>query len=454
MATVTRENIGLLNDKLIVKILKDDYITNFENSLKKYAKNANIPGFRKGMVPAGLVKKMYGQGVFTEEVIRVAENELYKYLETEKLDIFAQPLPLDFDTKQIDINNPGDYDFSFEVGLKPELKIDASKFKVTKYVIDTEDKMIDEEVERLRARFGKITEPEVVSNEEDMLNVQFDECDKEGNLVEGGVSKQDSVLVKYFKESFRKNLIGKKKDETVVLQINKAFEDKELDFIAKDLSLNKENKEDLKKYFRLTITKIGFVIKADFNEEFFASAAPNRDIKTETDFRAFIKEDIAKAFESQSRNQLHDQLYHCLLDNTTVEFPENFLKRWLQTGGEKPKTAEEAEAEFPSFANSLKWTLISSKIATDNNITVEQNDIKDFAKNQLFSYMGMGVDAESQPWVDDYVNRMMKDKKFVEDSYYKIQTDKMFAVLESQVKAKEENISFDAFKEKVHHHHH
>lgn len=454
MATVTRENIGLLNDKLIVKISKNDYITNFENSLKKYAKNANIPGFRKGMVPAGLVKKMYGQGVFTEEVIRVAESELYKYLETEKLDIFAQPLPLDFDTKQLDINNPADYDFSFEVGLKPELKIDTSKFKVTKYVIDTEEKMIDEEVERLRARFGKLTEPEVVSSEEDMLNVQFDECDKDGNLVEGGVSKQDSVLVKYFKDSFRKNLLGKKKDETVVLQINKAFEDKELDFIAKDLGLDKENKEDLKKYFKITITKIGFVIKADFNEEFFASAAPNKDIKTEAEFRTFIKEDIAKAFDAQSRNQLHDQLYHCLLDNTSVEFPENFLKRWLQTGGEKPKTAEEAEAEFPSFVNSLKWTLISSKIATDNNITVEQNDIKDFAKNQLFSYMGMGVDAESQPWVDDYVNRMMKDKKFVEDSYYKIQTDKMFAVLESQVKAKEESISFDAFKEKVHHHHH
>ncbi len=454
MATVTRENIGLLNDKLTVKIAKEDYIKNFENSLKKYAKNANIPGFRKGMVPAGLVKKMYGQGVFTEEVIRVGESELYKYLETEKLDIFAQPLPLEFDVNKVDINNPTDYELSFEVGLKPELKIDASKYKVTKYVIDVEDKMVEEEVERLRTRHGKMTEPETVTGDDNVLNVEFKESDSKGNIVEGGITKANSVLVKYFAEDFRKKLLGKKNGDVVVLQLSKAFEEKELDFIMQDLGLDKEDKSNAKKYFSVTITKVGHVEKAEMNEEFFVAAFPNANIKTEEEFRNFIKEDIAKAFAAHSRNQLHDQLYHNLLDNTSVEFPENFLKRWLQTGGEKPKTAEEAENEYPSFANSLKWTLISSKVATDNNITVEQNDIKDFAKNQLFSYMGMGIDADSQPWVEDYVNRMMKDKKFVEDSYYKIQTDKMFAVLESQVKAKEESISYDDFNKKLHHHHH
>ncbi|MCX6208416.1 MAG: trigger factor [Bacteroidetes bacterium] len=454
MAIVTRENIGLLNDKLTVKISKEDYLKNYETSLKKYAKNANIPGFRKGMVPAGVVKKMYGQGVFTEEVIKVAESELYKYLQTEKLDIFGQPLPLEFDAKQVDMNNPSDYNMSFEIGFKPEIKIDPSTYNVTKYVINVEDKMVEEEVERLRTRFGKMTEPETVTGDDNVLNVEFKETDGNGNIVEEGITKANSVLVKYFSESFRKNLLDKKKDDVIELQLNKAFDDKELDFILQDLGLDKEDKNNAEKFFNITITKVGHVEKADMNEEFFVTAFPNVSINTEVEFRDFIKADIAKAFEAQSRNQIYDQLYHCLLDNTVVEFPESFLKRWLQTSGDKPKTSEEVESEFPSFLNSFKWTLISSKVATDNNVTVEQNDIKDFAKNQLFSYMGMGINADEQPWVDDYVNRMMKDKKFVEDSYYKIQTDKMFAVLESQVKAKEESISYEDFTKKLHHHHH
>ena len=454
MAKVARENIGLLNDKLTVTIKKEDYLNNFEQSLKKYAKNANISGFRKGMVPVGLVKKMYGQGVFTEEVVKLAEKQLFDYVEAEKLDIFAQPLPLEFDTNNLDVNNPSDYNFSFEIGLKPELTIDPSKFKVTRYVIAVEEKLIDEEVERLRTRHGKMTELETIAAEENVLNVNFVETDDTGNIIEAGIAKTNSLLVKYFTENFRTSLIGKNLNETVNFQLNKIFDEKELEFIAQDLGLNKEDIASLEKYFNLTISKIGHVEKAEMNEEFFAAAFPNKEIKTEADCRKAIEEDIAAAYAAQSKNQLHDQLYHALLDNTSIQFPDSFLKRWLQQGGEKPKTAEEAEAEYPSFSNSLKWTLISSKIAADNKIDLLPDDIKAFAKNQLFSYMGAGVLDETQPWVEDYVNRMMKDKKFVEDSYYRIQTEKMFTALEAQVNIKEEKISAEALAEKMHHHHH
>ncbi len=451
MATVTRENIGLLNDKIVVTIAKADYLNKFEQSLTKQAKNANIPGFRKGMVPAGLIKKMYGQSVLTEEVVRLAEAQLFNYLDTEKLDIFAQPLPLEFDTNKIEVNNPTDYTFSFEVGLKPELSIDASKYSVTKYVINIEDKIVDEELDRLRTRHGKMTEPETVTNDENVLNVLFTETDENGNVIEGGISKANSVLVKYFTENFKPNLMGKKKDDVVSLQLNKAFDEKELEFIAQDLGLEKD---DTAKYFNITITKVGHVEKAELNDEFFAAAFPDKEVKTAEEARNIVKEEIAAAYAAQSRNQIHDQIYHLLLDNTTIEFPEAFLKRWLQTSGEKPKTAEEAETEFPSFVNSLKWTLISTQISKDNKIEVLPDDIKAFAKNQLFSYMGMGMAQAEQPWVDEYISRMMKDKKFVEDSYYKIQTDKMFTVLECQVKAKDESISADDFAKKLHHHHH
>ncbi len=453
MASVTRENIGLLNDKLTVQLSKEDYYSGFEQSLKKYAKTANIPGFRKGMVPAGLVKKMYGQGVFSDEILRKVEAELNSYLDQEKLEIFAQPLPLDNDAAKLDMNAPVDYTFSFEIGLKPAFEIDPKNIKVTRYKIIVTKEMVQEEVERLQIRNGKMNEPETVTGDDNVLNVTFIECDADGNEIENGVRKDNSLLVKYFEENFRKNFLGKKLGDAVVLQLSKAFEDKEKEAILGDLGLTKEDGD---KYFKLQITKLGLVEKADLNEEFFLSVYPNTEIKTEADFRAAVKTEIEGHFDQQSRNQVFDQVYHHLLDHTPMEFPENFLKRWLQTGGEQPKTAEEAETDYPNFANQLKWTLVSSKIIQDNKIEVLPNDIRDFAKQQLFSYMGgqLGALGDNQQWVDDYANRMMQDRKFVEDSYHRISTDKMFNLLEGQVTATEEPISAKDFAEKLHHHHH
>jgi trigger factor len=453
MASVTRENIGLLNDKLTVQLNKEDYYTGFEQSLKKYAKTANIPGFRKGMVPAGLVKKMYGQGVFNDEVLRKVEAELNAYLNKEKLEIFAQPLPLDNDASKLDMNNPAEYTFSFEVGLKPDVKVDASKINVTRYKINVTDEMVQEEVERLQIRNGKMTEPETVTGDDNVVNVKFIECDQDGSEVEGGISKDNSLLVKYFEAGFRKNLMGKKKDDTLVLQLSKAFEDKEKEAILGDLGLSKEDGD---KYFKILITKVGLVEKAELNEEFFLAVYPNKEIKSEADFRAAVKAEIDAHFDQQSRNQIFDQIYHHLVDHTEMQFPESFLKRWLQTGGEQPKTAEEAEQDYPTFVNQLKWTLVSSQLIQDNKIEVMPDDIRDFAKQQLFSYMGgqLGALGDNQQWVDDYANRMMQDRKFVEDSYHRISTDKMFTALEGQVKAKEEAISAEDFAKKLHHHHH
>src|SRR5574343_224281 len=148
MATITRENIGQLTDKLTVTVGKNDYFARFEQSLKKYAKTANIPGFRKGMVPAGLVKKMYGQSVFTDEVLRTVETELNQYMTKEAIDIFAQPLPLDNDATGLNMNNPADYTFSFEIGLKPSFDLDIKNVKVTRYVIEVTEDMVNDEIAR------------------------------------------------------------------------------------------------------------------------------------------------------------------------------------------------------------------------------------------------------------------------------------------------------------------
>ena len=458
MATVTRENIGLLTDKITVNISKGDYLPSFEKSLKQYGKQANIPGFRKGMVPAGLIKKMYGNSVFTDEVLRTVEKELTSYMSTEKLEIFAQPLPLpENDSRQIDINNPADYSFAFEVGLKPAFSLaDLGSAKLTRLKVEVTPEMVEEEVERQRTRNGKMTEPEVVSSDENVLNLQFTETDAAGQPVEGGIQKDNSLLVKYFNEATRPKWMGLKKGDFIVLQPSQAFDEKEREWVLNDLGLAKEDAAAADKFFKAEITKVGFIEKAELNEEFFQTTAPGKGITTEEAYRESVKADIQAHWDGQSRNQLQHSLYHVILDQTKIEFPEDFLKRWMQTGGEKPKTQAEVEEEFPSFVNQLKWTLIVDKVVTENGIQANPDDIRDFAKQQLFGYMGMQAGAEEQPWVAEYVQRMMQDRKFVEDTVHRIQTDKVFSWAETKINPTEKVISVAEFQQEVeaHQHHH
>jgi len=453
MATIKRDNIGLLNDKLTIHLKKEDYFSGFETSLKKHAKTANIPGFRKGMVPAGLIKKMYGQSVFSDEILKKVETELNQYLNNEKIEIFAQPLPLDTQIANLDVNTPGDYEFGFEIGLKPAFNLNIKDIKVKRYQVKVTDEMIQNEVDRIQTRNGKMTDPETVESDENVINLTFTESDKDGNVIEGGISKDNSLLIKYFAEKSRKQFIGKKKDDTLVIQLKKAFEDKELDIIVGDLGISKS---DADKYFTLAITKVGLIEKAPLDETLFLATYPNQAIKTEAEFRAALKKDIEGHYEQQAKNQIHDQIYHHLIDHTKMEFPVPFLKRWLQKGGEKQRTEEETEKEYPVFQDQLKWTLISNQLTIDYKIEVVAEDLKNFAKQQLMSYMGpqMGALGDNDQWLEDYAVRMMQDRKFVEDSYQRIGTEKMFTALETEVQAKDEVIEAEKFADMLNQHHH
>jgi len=453
MASIKRENIGLLNDKLTVNLTPTDYLGGFEAILKKHAKTANIPGFRKGMVPASMIKKMYGQSVFTDEVLKKVEGELNQYLSSEKIEIFAQPLPLDSQLANMDFNHPGTYDFAFEIGLKPNFEIKTKDIKVKRYKVAVTDEMIQNEVDRIQTRNGKMIEPATADTEENVLNVTFIESDKDGNEVEGGIKKDNSLLIKYFTAATRKKLLGSKTDDTHTIQLSKAFADKELEVIVGDLGITKE---DTDKYFKLLITKVGLVEKAAIDETLFLATYPNEAIKTEEEFRAALKKDIASYYEQQARNQIHDQIYHSLIEDTKMEFPTAFLKRWLQQGGEKQRTLEEAEKEYPVFQDQLKWTLVSGQLMSENKVEVVAEDLKNFAKQQLMSYMGnqMGAMGDNDKWLEDYAVRMMQDKKFVEDSYHRISTDKLFKVIETEVEAKDTPIEAEKFADMLKHHQH
>ena len=455
MATVVRENIGLLHDKLIVKVNKDDYYPSFDKKLKEYSKTANIPGFRKGMVPAGMIKKMYGNSIFTDEILKSVEKELYNYLNTEKPEIFGQPLPLESDLRNMDINNPADYDFGFEIGLKPEYALaDITKAKVTLHKVKATDAMIDEEVNRMQIKGGKMTEPEVINNEENVLNILFKESDKDGNVVEAGASKENSVILKYFTAATQKKFMGKKISEIVTVQLNKAFDEDKLVMILQDLGFDKDDKEAEKKYFNLEIVKIGLVEKRELNEEFFKEIYPAKEIKTEEELKTAIKEEIENYWQGQSRNQLQDQLYHYLIDETKMEFPAEFLKRWLQTGGEQAKTAEQVETEFPAFNNQLKWTLISDKLIKENKLEVGNEELREYMKMEIMRYFGSMNLGEDTSWIESYIDRMMKDEKQVDASYRRLITDKLFNWIEGQAKTKEKEVTAEELTGMQHHHQH
>ncbi len=453
MATITRENIAPLTDKLTVNLAKEDYYPSFEKSLKTYAKNANIPGFRKGMVPAGLVKKMYGASVFTDEVLRTVEKELNSYVTEEKLDILGQPLPVQNNTPQPDMNNPTDYAFAFEVGLKPDVTLNPQDIHVTRYKINVTDAMIDEEISRLQTRSGKMVNPDTIDNEENVLNVELKEANEDGSEAEGGIAKETSLIVKYFSPEVRNQLTGKKVDDAITIQISKAFEDKEKEYVMQDLALDKNSDVDADKYFIMTIKRIGLTEKAELNEEFFNASFPGREIKTESELRDVVKAEIENAYAQQTRNQMHDQIYHYITDHVKVDYPDAFLKRWLQMSTEQEKSAEDVEAEYPKYTQQLTWSLVANKLLEDNQISVSPDDIKAAAKVQLMSYMG-GQNFGDVSWMDDYAERMMKDKKFVEQTYSQVQMEKLFGALESQVQAMEEPISVEDFSSKLHHHHH
>jgi len=457
MATVTRENIGLLNDKLTVKITKEEYFPAFEKTLKTYSKQANIPGFRKGMVPAGMVKKMYGPGMFTEEVIRNIEKGLNDYLAAEKLEIFAQPLPLPNGDFKPNMDSPADYSFDFEVGLKPAFEINLGNISAPYFRVKATAEMVNEEIERLQNRFGKMTEPETVSSDDNVLNLTFEEVDAAGNAVEGGLKKDNSLLVKYFSEAYRPKLQGLKKDDTLVIELNDAFEEKERSWVVSDLGY-KEASEAAGKSFKITITKVGLIEKRELNEEFFKEAVPGKEIKTETEFRSALEADIQAYWDKQSSNQIQHHLYHVLLEDVKMELPADFLKKWMATSGEQAKTPDQIEAEYPTFDTQLRWTLITDRIITENKLDVTPEELRENLKQQVLGYFGgMNLADGNVEWLDQYVETLLKDEQQVDSTYRKLVTEKVFNWAEQQVKKEEKAVSAEEFikmnEEHQHHHH-
>lgn len=457
MANVIRENVGVLTDHITVTLVKDDYYPAFEKALKNYSKQANIPGFRKGMVPMGVVKKMYGSSIYSDEVLRCVEKEINAYLDAERPDIFGQPLPLDANAdaiRQMDMNHPVDYPFTFEIGLKPEVvPANLQNALITRKNVGITPSMLQEEIDRLQNRYGTKTEPTTVANEAHVLNLIFSEIDAEGNLLESGIVKENSLLVSYFSETIRPRWIGLGIGDFLAATINNAFDTKEKEWIVDDLGL-KSSEHPGEKHFRMTIHKIAFVEKQELTPEFFNQLFPGKAIATEDEFKASLTEDLQNHWKNQTRTQVQDEIYHFLMDTTSIVLPEAFLRRWLKEGANQQKTAEEVEKEFPKFVNSLKWSLISDQIINQLQLEVTPDELRNYAKTQMMQYMGVAAVDESNAWLDSYIDNMMKDRKYIEENHHRLLTEKLFSWVETQVQYQDTEVTVEAFLAQQHHHDH
>lgn len=458
MATVVRENIGKLHDKVIVKLTKEDYLPAFEKALKQYAKNASIPGFRKGMVPAGMIRKMAGQSLLSEEVVRTASRELEEYLKGENLSIFAQPmLSSENKAEKPELAQPKDIDFIFEIGIKPDFEIPAIRDKapLTAYKIVVSDKMVDDETDRIRKRFGNVIDQEKIIGTDDVVYINLQKCDADGNVT-GSDKLEETTLLANLPVQLQTQLMDKIPGSVVVFRPADVCTEEELPrFLKAPL---KTTEEDAEQNYLLTLTKVGLLMPADLGIELYEKVFPSTIITSEEDFRNLLKQEVQREYDRIGRERYHNEIFEMLVHTTPIELPVNFLKRWMMEGGETPKTAEEVENEFGGFEHQLRWQLISDKVIQDNRIAVKRDEVKNDIKARVFSYYGMSAEDEA-PWMDSYMEKVMKDDKMADETFRRLLTEKIFANLENQFSTTMQEVDEETFfklpnPHAAYHHHH
>ncbi len=459
MATITRENLGTLHDKVIVKLQKEDYMPSFEKTLKQYAKTANVPGFRKGMVPTGMVRKMYGQAVFSDEVIRAAGKQMEDYMKAENLAIFAQPMILPNEQPmKLDMNQTEDVEFAFEIGLKPAFEISPIKNRtqLTRYKVSVGDKMVEDEVERVKRRYGKVEDQDVVKSKDDIIYCTYRLCDADGSVAEDAQNIEDTVVLEKLPVKLQEMLQGKKAEDTLVFSPAEVCTADELPSFMKDPL--KESTEAAANKYKLSITKVGLLIPRELDAELYAQVYPNKEVADENEFKALVREELSREYERVSRDRLHNEMYELLVHNTNIALPVPFLKRWMREGGEKPKSAEEVEQEFGSFEHQLRWTLISDELIKDLGIQVTREEVNADIKKRVLEYFGMAADEEA-PWMDSYMQKVAKDEKTIDETYRRLLFEKLFTTLERSFELVEKEVAEEEFYKlpdahATHHHHH
>lgn len=439
---VTTTKTGDLNAVLTVKISPEDYQQKVEKVLKDYRKNAKIPGFRPGMVPAGLIKKQYGKAVLIDEVNHLLQHAVTDHLRDEKLDILGNPLPVPND--DIDWDNQSEFSFDFELGLAPEFDLKISdKIKVPYAKITADKKMVDRYVEDYTKRFGKMSSPESVEDN-CIIKGEFVEVDKDGNAVEEGITASASIgLDSLDDKKTVKALIGLKAGDKVTIDSKKAFKD---DFnFANVIGSTKDALEASTGLFEITISEITKIDPAELNQELFDKVFGEGAVKDEKEFRARIKEDAEGMFVGESDRKFYEDVKEAVLDKTKFDLPDEFLKKWMQTSQERPVSAEEIEEEYPKMQDSLKWQLVESKLVKEHGIEVSQEELVSYTKELVARQMAQYGQQPEEKDLEDIAKRVLENQEEAQRIADQLFGDKLMKFFKETVKINEKEVSFDEF---------
>ncbi len=443
---ISKENIDDLNAVIKLTVEKDDYETRVDAVLKDYRKKANMPGFRPGKVPFGMIKKMYGKHVLADEVNKIVSEEISKYLAESKLNILGEPLPSE-DQETIDFETMDSFSFNFDVAIAPEFEVKLSKReKLPYYTIEISDDMLEQQVKQATGRFGT-TEATDVAEEESMIKGDFAQLDQDGNVLEGGIAAEGVVISpKNVQEDAKASLIGVTADAVVTLNPKNTFTDATQTSYM--LKVTPEEAEQLNSDFQFTVKEITNYVAAELNQELFDQVLGEGKATNEEEFTAQIKEDLEKTLTFESEYKFSIDAKDKLMNKINIDLPEAFLKRWILTTNQDNEkiTPESLETEMPNYIEDLKWQLIKNEILKVNEIKIEEADVLEVAKKSAkMQFMQYGLTNIPEEHLENYAKDMMNQQDQRRNMAETAAQDKALAFIKEAVKIEEKSINREDF---------
>jgi trigger factor len=437
---IKRTDTDALNATITLEVEKADYHHQVENVLANYRKTANIPGFRKGHVPVSLINKKYRVPVLVEEINKLIQAELNKYITSENLNLLGNPLP----KSQEDINwENEEFTFEFEVGLAPEFEVDVKgKKAITQYEIKTDDKTINNQIDRIRENYGKLIAKNEVAEGNEITGV-FRNDDEEIN------ADATFSTSKIKGKTNLKKFIGAKVGDTLELKTKGLF-DNDQD-LATFLKLDPAKADGLKVDVTFEITEVNEREKAELNQEFYDKLFGPDAVKSEEELREKLREDAAKQFAQQTDQKLLTDITESLIENTKFDLPADFLKRWIANNGENQFTEEEAAEEYNRSEKGLRYQLIESNIVKNNEeLQLKFEDLQDYSRTMIRQQMAQygHMDATDEE-VDQVVARIMSNQEEVKRMSEQLQNEKMLKFFKENAKLKKKELTYEQFIEEA-----
>ncbi len=442
---ITQEKADNLKAVINVDLAPSDYSEGVNKAIKEQAKKAKLPGFRPGMVPVSHIKRTYGKAILFDEVNRLVGDGLNKYIADNKIEVLGQPLPVEGDETNYNWDFNDEFKFQYEVGLAPSFENPFSeKDKLTQYKIKVDEETLNSRIGNLRRSYGKMTNPEV-SEDGDVLYAELKQLDADGEGVEEGINKTASVRTDLVQdEEIKKTLVGLKKEDVVTVDLKKALS---ADALARIIDVKEDELDAIAGPFQLTVKNVNRLEESDLNQEFFDKVDPSGNVTNEEEFRAKITEEVEGMLSQNADQRLQNDLYELGMDRVQVEFPDEFLKRWLKATNEKLGD-EELEEGYEDFVKNLKWTLIENKLIRENNLEVKYDEVFSMAKQRIEAQLKMyGQDSIPEEQLNQFATQFLQDKEQANRLFEETKALKVFDHLKTLVKLQEKEIPYNEFLE-------